>query len=485
MNNSTEIDFLISSLYNSKFNQIPSILNWLKQKNERVSCIIEQTPLSKLKQWSISGYPKSLMHKSGMFFAIEGINVSTNWGMKEEWEQPIINQPEVGFLGIIAKKIDGVLHFLMQAKIEPGNLNKVQLSPTLQATRSNYTRVHKGNSPKYLEYFTSSNRNITILVDQLQSEQGARFRQKRNRNIIIEIPIDTSIEINDDFIWLTLLDIKELIQYHNVVNMDARSVISSISYGNYNTESVKVIQSLINSIHQSEFKNNGSVFLSLLNSEQGVKSLGDIIKWITKLKFKTDLNIRKIDVLEIDGWYYDKNEIIRNDNKYFKVIGVNVAIGDREVVSWDQPMIKPMQEGLIGLVCKEINGVIHFLIQAKMESGNFDLLEFAPTVQCLTGNYRTGVNEYSVPFIEVIVNAPNNRILYSAFQSEEGGRFFEEQNLNRIVKVVDELDEYTIPDNYCWMTLNQILSFGRYNNYLNIALRSLISAVSLNIFKKE
>lgn len=69
------------------------------------------------------------------------------------WDQPIINQPEIGFLGFIVKKIQGVYHFLMQAKIEPGNLNVVQLSPTLQATRSNYTRVHKGAIPKYLEYF--------------------------------------------------------------------------------------------------------------------------------------------------------------------------------------------------------------------------------------------------------------------------------------------------------------------------------------------
>ena len=30
-------------------------------------------------------------------------------------------------MGILCKKIDGVLYFLMQAKIEPGNINKQQL----------------------------------------------------------------------------------------------------------------------------------------------------------------------------------------------------------------------------------------------------------------------------------------------------------------------------------------------------------------------
>ena len=54
---------------------------------------------------------------------------------KISWDQPIIDQPEIGFLGILCKEIKGSLHFLLQAKIEPGNKNFVQLSPTLQATR--------------------------------------------------------------------------------------------------------------------------------------------------------------------------------------------------------------------------------------------------------------------------------------------------------------------------------------------------------------
>lgn len=95
----------------------------------------------------------------------------------------------------------------MQAKIEPGNLNIVQLSPTLQATRSNYTRVHGGKSPNYLEYFNGE-KEVYVLVDQLQSEQGARFLHKRNRNIIVEINEDEEISVKDGFIWVSLGQIK-------------------------------------------------------------------------------------------------------------------------------------------------------------------------------------------------------------------------------------------------------------------------------------
>jgi oxidase EvaA len=76
-----------------------------------------------------------------------------------------------------------------------------------------------------------------------------------------------------------------------------------------------------------------------------------------------------------------------------------------------------------------------------------------------------------------VLNAPKENIWYSSYQSEEGGRFFQEQNLNIIVEVGDEFP-IAVDENYCWMTLNQMLSFVTYNNYLNIAARSLISKIS-------
>jgi oxidase EvaA len=41
----------------------------------------------------------------------------------------------------------------------------------------------------------------------------------------------------------------------------------------------------------------------------------------------------------------------------------------------------------------------------------------------------------------------------------------------------DENFPAEIPENYIWMTLNQMKDFIRFNNYMNIAARSLIAAV--------
>jgi dTDP-4-dehydro-6-deoxy-alpha-D-glucopyranose 2,3-dehydratase len=468
----TEIEFFKSALAkDSDSMPVRKILDWIAVKNHEVNTRLEQISLEKMRLWKFDEATGNIVHESGRFFSIEGIRVDTNWGNVSTWEQPIINQPEIGFLGIISKKINGILHFLMQAKTEPGNLNTVQISPTLQATKSNYSRVHKGNTPAFLEYFRGE-KQVKILLDQLQSEQGARFLRKRNRNIIIEVQEDEELNIPGNFIWITLGQLKELIKHDNVVNMDTRSVISCIPFGSCEGHILKNF-----SAPDGNKNINKNLIHSLLDSEIYLNDFDQIISWITNLKSRFDLNVTNIPLRSVKDWVYNGLSINHKDKKYFSVIGVNVEIGNREVVSWDQPMIVPTQDGIMAFIVKRIDGVYHFLVQGKLEAGNFDILELAPTVQCLTGNYRTGQNEYSVPFLSDILDAKDKQIWYSAFQSEEGGRFFKEQNRNMIVEVGPDFS-VDVPENYCWMTFNQLMTFIKFNNYLNIAARSLISAVS-------
>lgn len=468
-NEQIELDFLISAIHKGFVISTESVLSWMRQQNEEVVSNIKQIHISELKGWSYCN--DRISHDSGKFFSIDGIRITTNYRNVSTWDQPIINQSEIGFLGFITKKINGIQHFLAQAKIEPGNLNIVQLSPTLQATRSNFMRVHGGAKPSYLEYFTGE-KKVTVLVDQLQSEQGARFLHKRNRNIIIEIPEDEEIKVKENFIWLTLGQMKELMQHPNVMNMDSRTVISCIHFGNYSEHSLKMMSAFM----QLNTKSDDQLIYSILSHDNHLHVLEDIIQWMTSLKFRYELCVEQIGISNMRHWNYDGNTIYHEANKYFEVIGLRCEIGNREVVSWDQPMVRSAQNGLMGFLVKKINGIYHFLVQAKLEAGNFDIVEMAPTVQCLTGNYRKGQNEYTIPYLEYFINAPKDKIWYATYQSEEGGRFYQEQNLNTIVEVGEDFP-IEVDENYCWMTLNQMLSFVTYNNYLNIAARSLLSAI--------
>ncbi|MBT6471656.1 MAG: NDP-hexose 2,3-dehydratase, partial [Candidatus Marinimicrobia bacterium] len=140
--------FLKSSLSkDGEYKTTTEVISWLSVQNEDVEVSVVPCELKNIDGWIYDEEKGSIRHISNKFFSVEGVKVSSNCLVKEEWQQPIIVQPEIGILGIITKEFNGVLHFLLQAKIEPGNINYVQLSPTLQATRSNYTQVHKGREP--------------------------------------------------------------------------------------------------------------------------------------------------------------------------------------------------------------------------------------------------------------------------------------------------------------------------------------------------
>lgn len=449
-------------------------LKWVQEQNRKVKVDIREIPFSQLKNWNFRA--DALRHDSGKFFSIDGIRISTNYGKVAQWDQPIINQPEIGYLGFITKEFNGVLHFLMQAKIEPGNINYVQLSPTLQATKSNYSQVHKGNAPAYLDYFRNA-RKEQILIDQLQSEQGARFLKKRNRNIIIKV--DEEIEVLENFIWLTLGQVKELMKIDNIVNMDTRTVVSGIPLIDSSRDNLNNIVSDSENFKKNVF--NDGLLHSCAYDAKSINSLDDIIQFITSHKCNLELTIEKIPLKALKNWVITDKSIYHEEHKYFEIIAADIEIGNREVVNWSQPMVKPLQEGICAFVCKNINGVLHFIVQAKLECGNFDIIELAPTVQCLTDNYKTDISLEALPFLKYVLNANEENMIFDTYQSEEGGRFFQEQNRSIIVFDEDDKIPLRLPPSYIWMTYSQIQMFLKHNNYLNIQARSLISALSFRL----
>lgn len=185
-------------------------------------------PVSNIEKWHIDMQTGNIIHASGRFFSITGLKVRHRLRSEEiEWDQPIIDQPEVGILGIVTKKLEGVLHFCLQAKEEPGNINSVQLAPTVQATYSNYSRVHGGKLPPFIEMFLDPPRE-KVLFSRLQPEDGGRFFLKSNKNIIILADEDEVRTLPDDFIWLTLRQIGVLLERDNLINSCTRSVLSCL-----------------------------------------------------------------------------------------------------------------------------------------------------------------------------------------------------------------------------------------------------------------
>jgi len=444
----------------NSFKKAVTVLNWLEQKRKACQFLVQTIPFDQLDQWRFKKESGNMVHQSGRYFSIEGIRVSTNFGCVKSWDQPIIYQPEIGILGIIAWKIDGIYHFLMQCKAEPGNPNIIQLAPTVQATVSNYTKVHNGRIPVYLDYFlkeTGSN----VWIDQLQPGQAARFFQKQNRNMIVEV--NGHIKIHDGFCWLSLTQIKELLTVDNTINDEARSVIACLP-----------LKKLYSDLSQKKSGDGFSrdLFGSMHIYGNTQMSWEQVMDWIDEMKKSYRLNTERISIKKLSGWKRNASEIIHQSNDYFSIISVSVHGDSREVSCWTQPLIADSHLGIAGFVVKKIKNVLHFLIQAKVEPGNINIIELAPTVLCAAYESRINRSE-KPPFFELFSDVNKDRVKYSAIQSEEGGRFFRVQNKYMIIEV-DETELAEIPANYVWMTLGQMMKLVERSHF-NIYARSLLA----------
>jgi oxidase EvaA len=480
---STDLDFLASALSEGDWAGSPEkFFKWWESRKAFHRSKVQRIPLKSLKNWHFDPATGNLGQETGRFFRVEGLWVETNFGSRRQWTQPIINQPEVGMLGFLTRKINGVLHFLVQAKTEPGNLGYLQLAPTLQATRSNFTCAHKGKPPGYLEYFIDSHKHKT-LVDSLQSEQGARFFRKRNRNVILEVTED--IPLLDDYCWLTLGQIQRLLRIDNLVNMCTRSVLACIAFTNgYESRSAAdALERLLAHAPETRMEKpaSGSFQSRILDSESRPAGLAnsndEVLAWFAQLKFRYELTVERIPLKYVQEWVVD-DTIHHRDDKFFSVVGIQFETHGREVATWGQPLVQQRQEGIVVFIVKEIDGVLHFLVQGKVEVGNFDVAEMAATIQCVTGTYRDASKNECPPFLEYVLNARPEQVRFASMQSEEGGRFFQEQNYTAIIEADEDFPK-DVPRNYIWMTLGQLRQCIRYNNFVNAQARCLLSCIGL------
>ncbi len=223
------IDTMIESIRDdNQINKLDYIIDWFNKKREESDMIVEEIGINDLDKWNVDQSSGNVKHESGGFFEVIGVKTSNTFDRevgKKGWTQPMIAKNPGGILGIIMKKINGIPHYLLQAKAEPGNIGKLQLSPTLQATTSNLLKAHGGTKPLFAEYFDDEN-NPKIIYAKWQSEDGGRFHLKSNYNMIVEVNEDKELKIPDSFIWVTLYQIKQLMKIENFVGPHVRGIIS-------------------------------------------------------------------------------------------------------------------------------------------------------------------------------------------------------------------------------------------------------------------
>ncbi len=437
------------------------VADWISNARHKASLNSMLVPLDAIDGWKRESYTGNIEHRSGRFFSVIGIHCRHRAGRSElEWDQPIIEQPETGILGILAKPINGILHFCLQAKEEPGNIGAVQLSPTLQATYSNYTGAHGGSAPLFLEQFMPDATG-RIIFARMQTEDGGRFLYKSNRNMIVSVGEDFTQELQEGFIWLSLRQIAGLIERENLVNACTRSILSSLVFA------AGRIGDLMPAGKRSR-RHSGT---------DDPEGLWSTLQWLDDRRAANHMLASRIGLNDLLEWEIDgKGFFSHREKRFFRIVGLKVSSGTRETSSWGQPIIENLAAGIIGLLIRNgVNG-IEMLMQAKAEVGNRSTVQLGPTVQFTQGNYE-GSRKLSKPFLYDEFREPLHfRPVHESRQTEEGARFYREYHLHRILMLPDgaALD---LPPDYRWLPLEQVMFLVHLGEQVNSCARSILSCL--------
>lgn len=435
-------------------NQLKDILAWIELRNKTTKVDIEKIGRGDCQGWFLDEADGYIRNAGNSFFQIAGLQDLDEDG-QVVLEQPILLQDEIGYLGLICQDFDGLTHFLMQAKIEPGNINKIQLSPTIQATKSNFTQEHGGKKPAYLDYFLNAHQH-EIVVDQIQSEQASRFLGKRNRNIIIKV--EEEIQVLPSHMWMTLGQIKELMKIDNLVNMDTRTVLSCIPFALHPEKHWQAL-------------GLSPKFLKNACQGSGENYLPQIYQAINNYKMFSPYKRRLVSLRDMDRWIITGEEIRHQDKYPFKVVFCRIEIEGREVTKWCQPLFEANGMAMFGLIFYEEEGIWYFIVKPTPEVGCFDQIELGPSVQ-----KEAGQDWQDDPVQNLFRKKYEAKagIQFDTILSEEGGRFYHEQNQNVIIQV-DKSEVKELAKGYLAVDYRTLNLLTQVNNCLNIQLRNLLS----------
>tara|TARA_R110000824_G_scaffold41365_1_gene123149 strand:+ start:1849 stop:3213 length:1365 start_codon:yes stop_codon:yes gene_type:complete len=412
---------------------------------------------------------EAISHQSGKFFSIRGARaVDKELGITRY--QPVIDQPEQGILGIVSRINEGQIELLLQAKIEPGNLDSVQYSPTVQATKSNYTGAHKGKSVAYIESFLDGSPKIKSRG--YQSEHGYKFYKKANDNVHAS---DDEITIIDNkFAWLTLNDIRHMLSKEHCINMDTRSVLATIDFFDRSISRDELIEGA-QGIRTKFTSLELQLLFSSLSDHDALHSFSFIREWLLAAKDNKRIEHKLVPLAKLykHGWKMSDQSLCHEENKNFELVGVKASIGSREVSSWCQPIVRDNIPKVYGFLLKEFNNVLHVLVQLVEEDFSWNGAELGPSFHSLDSNTFSLKKELS----KFGVKDEKSHLFYDCFQSEEGGRFMEQKNRYMLIKL-DKDSNVSVSDRHKWITLYQLKKMTSYECSVNIESRTLLTLAS-------
>lgn len=410
---------------------------------------VRRVSMTECRDWLV--HEGRLQHRTGRYFQVIGAKDAGGC------ERLLLDQPEIGVLGMFFRERDGRREWLLQEKIEPGNVGGFQWAPTIQATRSNYERVHGGGATRFLDELLRA----AYLVDVEQSEQGGQFVGKFNRNVKVHMVDEENLAAPDGFRWMSSGTLRELLLAPFSVNTDARSVLASGAWSLLAEPDRRAFEggSLPREVARACARS-----LHVQEPETVSRALASMAE-VSRL-YEEKLTRVPIDAMRQLTWTSDG--IYDRDGR-LELAFFEAHLPTREVQHWCQPLLLREQQALHVLVLRITSGVARLCVVPYPELGFGSRVELGPTWQTGPGRWKRAAREIEAQLGE-------HAILADVENSDEGGRFFQQRG--RYVLLHDESGRAKNDESpNIWLTLGDLEALSLRRGHVTNELRSLISVL--------
>lgn len=443
-----------------------AIIDWISTRRLELAPTVKVLPWAENKEWEFRD--GKICHISGGFFSVVGLRVETTGNAPVESEHLMIDQPELGLLGFVISQTAAGFKWLLQAKSEPGTEGFVQVGPSVQATQSNYQRLHGGAETPFLDLFQDP--HSPAVYDVPHSEQGSKFVGKFNRNALCEVPSEFEVH-NPNWRWFESSDVKKALSQEFLLNTDSRSVIVCSPW-QYLTAPHPPFSSESNQMSDLPGSRDHNVEKFVEYLRDSYRDRGDgIEKLVGNLRHaekRERFKVQQTPINELAKWKIGESNICAVDEGAdVEICSYSVEATGREVEAWHQPLLVGLIEHEAGLIFQFRDGSLKLYIRFCAEIGFGGRVEYGPSYQ------SDGENPaWTEKFLRENETAP----ILSVRQSDEGGRFknsimrYQIHHLSEDVPVEDDEDGV-------WVDLAQLEALCAISGTTTNELRSGISVL--------
>lgn len=405
-----------------------ALRSYLQETIDRSEFRLQKVKLADQNEWSIKD--GALSHFSNGFFHVAGVR-----NRRSNEEHLVLYQPQSALTGLILCKHEQEVYLLLQARVEPGLVNVGQYGPSIQSTAANYLRAHGGKETSYVELFRNYSPVANPLGNNIQFDLGRRYFQKHKTLSYVEVP--QLIETEENMIWVPLRILAGELASANFINPDLRSLLSVFDWDRYLCPESKA---------EPERRLGEEKRFPFLANELGND------EW------------QLIALDQLQGWEIGPYGVRDDSHSGIWVDMFQVSSFTREVTEWVQPLMCCANDGLVVQLLRFKHGRYEFLITTAKEFGITGQWTALPSFTIYPGDNTRQLTQ--------LFDQPSLRS--STILSEEGGRFFKNESIYRVLLVEDDFE---IGEQQQWVTAEALKTILQSSSRASLQLRCSASLV--------